>query len=372
MPNSIRRAIVLLLAAALVAGLAALPAGAGADPVAIASKCKKMKKRAHGEKRKRCVSSRRSEVTLPGLPTKPTPTPPGGSGASAPTVSDLAVVDNPVLAGTGTQGQVTINSAAPSGGQPVSLQSSDPSRASVPSSVHVAAGATTASFAIASTAGPAVAPTITASIGSSSANAQLNIVENPSVTEVKLAYQCYPGIGLNVGGNRVTLDVPAPSATTVGLSSDDPTSLTVPSSVVVPSGSTTALFSVSTLLPSSGVPVTGTLGASTANDTASVRSTLSPAPVVTGLALQPTSVSSGGSSTGTVTLDCEALAGGSVVSLSSDNPEVTVPPTVTVPQDSPSATFTITATPNAVGQATITATLGGTQQQTLTINNLST
>ena len=76
---------------------------------------------------------------------------------------------------------MTISGAAPSGGQAVTLQSSDPSRVTVPASVVVAAGQTTASFSVGTTAGSDVDVTLTAAIGSSNATAQLNVVSTPSV-----------------------------------------------------------------------------------------------------------------------------------------------------------------------------------------------
>jgi hypothetical protein len=387
------RAIALsFLALAVAGGSVAPPAGADGGPVAVSAKakkkCKKKKKKKKKRKgaasaakakkgKKKCKRRRSSgagEATLPGLPTHPTATPPAP--APAPVVllvSNLGLVDNPILAGTGTQGLVTLSSAAPSGGQPVELASSDPSRVSVPASVHVAAGQTVAGFPISTTAGPTVSPSIAASIGTSSKNAQLTVVEEPSVKSVTLSYKCYPGVGLvNFGANRVSLDVPAPADTSVGLLSSDPTSLAVPSSVIVPSGASSAFFGVDTLQKTASAMVTASLGTSSASDTASVRDGTSPAPVITGLSLNPTTVLTGQSSTGTVTLDCEALAGGSLVTLSSDNPQVTVPATVTVAEDQLTATFQVLTTGAANGLAEITGTLGGSQQATLTINDLGT
>jgi hypothetical protein len=140
---------------------------------------------------------------------------------------------------------------------------------------------------------------------------------------------------------------------------------------VVPSGSKTAFFAATAVLPNPLVTVTATLGPSV-TDSASVSAT-SPSPAVQSLLIQPNSVTIGGSAVGTVTLDCEAVGpSGTVVNLSSDFPGVTVPPTVTVPQDQLSATFTINT--SAAGTATISADTGtgGPQQATLDVNNLGT
>jgi hypothetical protein len=86
------------------------------------------------------------------------------------------------------------------------------------------------------------------------------------------------------------------------------------------------------------------------------------APAVTSLSLQPTSVSGGGTSTGTVTLSAAAPAGGTVVTLSSGNTAVaTVPDGVTVPAGGTTATFTAATNPVTTSTTvTIFATDGGT------------
>ena len=61
------------------------------------------------------------------------------------------------------------------------------------------------------------------------------------------------------------------------------------------------------------------------------------------LALDPSTVAGGKSSTGTVTLNGLAPEGGAQVALSSDDPSsARVPPAVTVPAGATSATFTVT------------------------------
>ena len=81
------------------------------------------------------------------------------------------------------------------------------------------------------------------------------------------------------------------------------------------------------------------------------------------LTVNPTTVTAPASSTGTVTLNGAAPAGGVTVTLrSSDTGKATVPPTVTVPEGKTSATFVITTITGRLGggknPVTITATLG--------------
>ncbi len=361
-----RRIALLLLTAAVAGGMLALPVSAKTGPVASASKCKKAKKGKRRQKKK-CNGSNPSAATLPGQSTHATPTPPVVPPVLR--VNSLGVTDNPVLAGTPTQGQVTISGVARSGGQPVSL-SSDSGRASVPSSVIVAPGQTTATFQVTTTTGTATTTTLTASIGGSSVNASLQVVAAPSVASVALEKQCLTGPG-SFGANRVTLDVAPETDTVVDLSSDDLTSLTVPANVTVPSGSKSALFAVTTLLPTvSPATVTASLGTSSANDFASVFVTIPNPPAVSDLTVQPNSVTIGDTPLGTVSLACEAPPGGTTVSLSSSPAGLTVPPTVLVPAGSLSATFQITAA--ATGDFTVTATdANGTKQAPLHVDNLA-
>lgn len=368
----IRRITLAALMAALVGGTLALPASSKPGPVAHASKCKKKKKRSAEsakKKKKKCKGAGQSVSSLPGQATHPNVTPP----SQAPTflVDALSVASSPVLAGNGTSGQVTIDGAAPSGGKSVDLQSSDPSRATVPASVVVAAGQTTASFPVGTTVGSTVTTTLTAAIGGSNATAQLKVVSAPSVESVSLQRRCFtPG---SFAANRVTLDVPAPVDTPVALTSDAPLDLSVPGSVVVPLGSKSALFAATALLPNPLVTVTATLGPSVA-DSASV-SAISPSPAVQSLTIQPNPVTIGGSPVATVTLDCEAVGpSGTVVNLSSDFPGIAAPalPTVTVPQDQLTATFPINT--SAPGTAHISADTGtgGPKQAPLVVANLGT
>jgi trimeric autotransporter adhesin len=356
----IRRITLAALVAALAGGMLALPASAKTGPVASASKCKKGKKGKH-RKKKRCGDGSQSS-TLPGQATHPTATPPQGSGSSGSSqspsdttrqMSAISVADNPVLAGVSTSGQVTIDGPAPSGGQSVSLNS-DSQRVSFPggSVVVVPSGQTHASFPIDTSDGPDVTATLTAAIGSSSVQTQLSAVDDPSVASLQLQRRCFT-LG-SFPSNRVTLDVPASADTTVDLLSSAQTSLAVPDSVTIPSGSTSAFFTVNALLANPSVTVTANPGPLQKTDSASISLT-SPTPHVSDLSLNPSSVDAGETPIGTITLDCEALAGGAAITVtSSDHSVAPDPGSVIVDQDELSKSFNITVV--GVGTTTITAT----------------
>jgi hypothetical protein len=98
-------------------------------------------------------------------------------------------------------------------------------------------------------------------------------------------------------------------------------------------------------------------------------------PALSAVGLNPTSVTGGSPSTGTITLTGPAPSGGVVVSLSSSNANVAgVPASVTVAAGTSSASFTVTtvAVSGSTG-VTVTATSGGVARTTtLTVNPAST
>jgi hypothetical protein len=368
----VRRITIAVLAAALVGAVLVVPATAKSGPEAVAAKKAKKKKCKKGKKgkkkRKGCkrFGPSGSGAGLPGQATPSSPTKP----SSPPTlhVTTLGLAAGTVLAPNSTTGTVTLDAAAPSGGQQVDLQSSSPSRVSVPASVVVADGQTNASFPVSTTLGAPVTATLTASIGSSNATTELKVVDKASVSSVKLERECFTFGPFS--SNRVSLDVPAPGDTLVSLLSSDPSALSVPAGVTVPSGSSSAFFSVNALADSSSVTVTASLGSSEATDSASVSET-DPATNADGLTLNPAAVVAGNGSTGTVTLDCEAPPGGTTVTLSSSDPGIGVPASVNVPAGQLSANFPITTDSGlGDGQFDVSATAGGdTVHATLTIDS---
>ncbi len=91
-------------------------------------------------------------------------------------LSALSVSPASVTGGSAAQGTVTLTAAAPVGGFPVTLSSSNPATASVPGSVSVAQGATSAGFTVTTSAVTASTPvTITASAGSATRSATLTV-----------------------------------------------------------------------------------------------------------------------------------------------------------------------------------------------------
>jgi hypothetical protein len=115
--------------------------------------------------------------------------------------------------------------------------------------------------------------------------------------------------------------------------------------------------------------VEGGAGAPTIDVLTNITGGVPPSLGVASLSLNPTTVTGGSSSTGTVTLTAVTQAS-TTVTITSNNPAATVPASVTVPAGSQSRTFSISTTQvPATTSAVITASLNGTSRSaTLTIN----
>ncbi|MCP9494831.1 MAG: hypothetical protein MSG64_10295 [Pyrinomonadaceae bacterium MAG19_C2-C3] len=170
----------------------------------------------------------------------------------------------------------------------------------------------------------------------------------------------------------VTLVNPAPlGGATVNLSSGDTNIATVPASVTIPQGATSGTFTVSTPLRQTDTAVN--ISASYAGET-KVASLIVLAPqVLSSLALNPSTVTGGQTSTGTVTLFNPAPSGGLTVNLSSSDTAVaTVPSTLAIPQGATSGTFTVqTSVATSNRNVQITASISTESRvATLTVNRL--
>lgn len=268
-----------------------------------------------------------------------------------------------LVGGTTSTATITITAPAPPGGAVVQLTSTDPALALVVPSVTVPAGATSAKAWI-----PVQWPTvqtvvtIAASIGGTTRTERLTIA--PTVASAVSVSPSTLGGGASATGT-VTLNGAAPSGgAPVTLSSSHPAAA-VPASVTVPAGAKTATFPISSTAVAAATPVT--LSAAYGGATATATITVAPVALAS-LTLSPASVGSGGLSSGTVTLNGPAPAGGAAVALASQNATATVPPSVTVPAGGVSAAFAITT--GSVSTSTpvvISATYGTTQSATLTV-----
>jgi len=256
--------------------------------------------------------------------------------------------------------KITLDTAAPAGGAQVTLASSNPSLASVPAFVTVAAGATISPLFAITTSYVSASTVVSISATYQGSTKSVNLTLRPAaVSSVTLS-------PLTIGGGgtvtaRVNLDGPAgPSGVTVGLSSSNTTLATLAASVLVPGGATSSsVFNVSTSPVAVSTQVTITASYAGVDRTATL--TLNPIAAAS-VTLSPVILAGGKQSTANrVNLNGPAPSDGAVVSLtSSDTSSATVPPNVTVVAGATFANFTINSTPVTASRAvTITASYGG-------------
>ena len=278
-------------------------------------------------------------------------------------LSALTVSPTSLTGGASAQGTVTLTAAAPSGGAVVSL-GADSSAASVPASVTVASGMTTATFTISTTPVAAATP-VTITAGYSGVNKSATVTVNPPALSSLAASPTSVVGGGSVQGT-VTLSAAAPSGGAVVSLGADSSAASVPASVTVAGGTTTATFTISTTPVAAATPVTITAGYGGVNKSATV--TVNP-PALSKLAVSPTSVVGGASVQGTVTLSGAAPSGGLTVTLSDNSTAASEPASVTVAGGMTTATFTISTTPvTSATTATISARYGGvTKSATLRV-----
>jgi hypothetical protein len=285
-----------------------------------------------------------------------------------PVLLSLTVSPATVTGGASATGTVTLDTAAPAGGAVVSLSTSNSSAATVPASVTVAAGSTKATFTVTSKPVAATAGLyLTASYRGVGRTAPLT-VEAPVLSGLTLTPASVAG-GCGTSTGKVTLSGKAPTGGLAVTLTDNVPAATMPASVTVPAGASSATFPVSTtaVTASQSGTVTASLGGVSKSSSLTVR------PIgLQSLALTPNPVVGPGSVTGTVTLECDAPAGGIIVTLSSTATAVARPDiaSLTIPAGGRTATFPVsTADVSAVSTATIRAAANGTTKSvTLTVD----
>ena len=281
-----------------------------------------------------------------------------------PSLVGISLNPTSVPGGTTSTGTVTISSPAGKNGMPVTLASSDPS-AVVPKSLLVPSGQTTVNFTIkTSGVNSQIVAAITANIGSQQFSQNLTITP-ATLASIALNPTTLLG-GASATGTLTLSGIAGTDGSVVGFTSSN-AAATVPSSVSVSAGQSTATFTISTVpvsTPSQAI-ISATLGTTTQTATLSIT-----APVIVSVTLAPNTIQGGKSSTATVTLSGSAPAGGLGLSLSSSNISATVPQTVSVPAGTNSTTFTVaTVGVSSLTTATISASVNGVSQgSTLTIS----
>lgn len=238
--------------------------------------------------------------------------------------------------------------------------------ASVPPSVTILMGDTSASFTVTpAEVGTTQTGDIYAQYGGVFVSAPL-IVQ--PIAPAAVGFSPYILLGGGHSTGTVTLNCPAsPGDIEVTLVSANPSLASVPASVIVPFGQTTATFDVATAPVTTDVPVQ--VSATVSDVTAVGTITVGAPRKLMSVKLSPTSVAGGKPSTGSIVLNFPAFPGGFTANLTSSNAVATVPATATAPEGSKTGTFIVNTIPVAVNTtSSISAKAGGiTKSATLTV-----
>lgn len=274
-----------------------------------------------------------------------------------PVVSSLVLNAASVVGGTEVTATVTLVNAAPPGGADVVLTNSNVACASVPVSVTIPAGSTTATFTIGTTPVAATAQTtVTAKATGAAKSASL------AITAAVLSAVSATPSSLTAGDNtmiKVSLSGPAPvGGIQVALTSSKATTLPVAASVIVAAGQSSASVNATAPAAATAGSVTVTAKVGATSKTAVV--TVTAMPKLGTFAVTPATVVGGTAATATVTLTSAAPAAGLSVTLASSNTAAaTVPVSVMVPGGGTTATVTVTTKAvTATAAVTLTATAG--------------
>jgi len=162
-------------------------------------------------------------------------------------LSSLSLGPTSVTGGRSSTGTLTLSAPAPRDGAVVSLASNN-AAATVPASVTVPEGTTSATFPVSTSAVAAsTSVTISASYGNGTHTASLTVLP-PVLSSLSLTPKSVIGGPLGSSTGTVTLNGPAPSGGALLSLSRSNAAATVPASVTVPEGATSATFRVNTSL----------------------------------------------------------------------------------------------------------------------------
>jgi hypothetical protein len=201
-----------------------------------------------------------------------------------PSLNGFSCNSTSISPAAGTTCTVQLTLAAGSGGTTISLSSS-PTDVTMQSTVTVPQNSTSTTFPV--TAGSAAVPTpVTLTASLAGVNETFGLTVNPPAVALS-SVSVSPGtiVSAQSGTGTVTLTAAAPlGGTVVSLSSSNTSAATVPASVTVPQGQTSATFTVTAGTVSTSTPVTLTATYSSVNATFGL--TVS-APSAIGLSVSP-------------------------------------------------------------------------------------
>lgn len=284
----------------------------------------------------------------------------------SPWLDKVVLSTNKVAGGNVVQGTVSLAAAAPAGGLDIDLTSSN-AAATVPSTVHLDEGATSATFDVTTTSVTAETPlVISAQYENATRNASLTV--RPAMIQ---SFTIDPGrvAGGSTARGTITLDGKS-SGVTIHFTSDS-VAVPAPSDVTIDAGASSVGFDIPTNSVASlaTATMTATLGTQTVTALLTVQNVK-----VSSLTITPNSGKGGATLVGKVTLATTAQYATpvtlSVVSGSSS--AVSFPATVTVPARARTVSFNITLNSVTVDTPVTIEAAVGTNSTTATLTVLAT
>lgn len=284
-----------------------------------------------------------------------------GSFNVRPWLTSLTLSQNSIVGGNEILGSITLAENAPA---PVTVVVSTDSVDDVSfpdgQNVVIAQGGTTATFRIQTRATVASKiAQINASLLGVTRTASLTI-NPPKLLRVTFNPGTIAALSNTTG--TVELDGPAPVDTVVNLSVvGSPAGYTIPATVTIPANATSQTFTVGTAYEAT--TRIRTVAAEVRNGLVVVDGPITgtftvQALSVTNFVLSPSTIPSGGTATGTITMNQPAPVGGAIVTVnSSDTTLASVPSTVVVPQGQTTVTFPITGGFSLVGNSVVNITV---------------
>lgn len=265
-------------------------------------------------------------------------------------IQSLLLSQSSVTGGAQVTGTIVLARPAGPTGVTVPILNTKPQFATLnPGTVVVPAGATTANFVI-NTVNVIQTEVVRFRASKSGYNRPFaDLTINP--INIGVSIQVNPNAvsgGVSSTGT-VTLSQPAPTGGLTVLLSSNNAAVTVPATLFIPAGQSSRTFTVNTTPVSA--TTTATLTVRSGSRTGTTTMTVLPA-AIQSFTFNPASVRGGTNSTGTITIDSNAPAGGLQIALSAvDARFVTFPAIVTVPAGQRTVSFT-------VGTTTVTRTTG--------------
>lgn len=256
----------------------------------------------------------------------------------------LSFPDTPIGSGKSIWGTLTLPGKASIGGFFVSFGSSNTNAIPPPTSLTVPAGQSKASVLAQALVVPRVTTvTINAGkIGFPLSSAKVTVLP-PPVKSFTLSQRSIVGGSHLIG--TVAIDMEAGiGGVIVKLRSTDPSVASVPSQVTIPAGAKSVQFEIQTSAVSTYTSVWLVANTESTGGYIATLGVVRAPMVLTSLSASPTTLDTGGTAIGTVTLSDPALQDGYVVNIANSQPTYfSAPTTVTVPEGATTTTFTISA-----------------------------